>query len=61
MSKAKMGRPKMPKGEARDSVVTVRLTKAERRAAEAAAKKLGLAFSEWTRRTIVDSAQYLLA
>ena len=52
----KMGRPRMPKGEAKAEVLTLRLTKEERRAADAAAKRDRLPVSEWARRAIVAAA-----
>jgi hypothetical protein len=47
--KKRMGRPLKPKGEAKAEVLTLRLTPAERKAAEAAAKRAGLPISEWAR------------
>jgi hypothetical protein len=49
----KMGRPRKPKGEAKEETLTLRLTRAERRDADAAAVKAGLAISEWARRAVV--------
>lgn len=43
------GRPRLPKGKDRGSVLTLRLTKAERVAIEAAAKAAGQTVSEWAR------------
>jgi hypothetical protein len=56
MAAKKMGRPKMPKGEAKAAVLTLRLTAAERRAADAAAKRAGLPVSEWARQAIVAAS-----
>jgi len=51
-----MGRPPKPKGEARGEVLTLRLTPAERKAAEVAAKREGLPLSEWARAAIVAAS-----
>lgn len=52
-AKKKMGRPPVPKAERKGETLTLRLTAAERRAAEAAAKREGVPVSEWARRVIV--------
>ncbi len=56
MAAKKMGRPPKPKGEARGEVLTLRLTPAERKAAEVAAKREGLPLSEWARAAIVAAS-----
>jgi uncharacterized protein (DUF1778 family) len=50
---AKMGRPPKPKAEKKAETLTLRLTVAERRAVDHAAKKSGMVVSEWARATIV--------
>ena len=55
--KSKMGRPKLPRGEAR-KVFPVRLSDPERRAVEEAASKEGLRPSEWARRTMSAAALF---
>ena len=44
-----MGRPAKPKAEVKAETLTLRLTRAERKAADAAAKRAGLPLSEWAR------------
>lgn len=51
--KKRMGRPPKPKGEAKAGVLTLRLTLDERKAAEAAARRAGLAVSEWARTALI--------
>jgi hypothetical protein len=53
MAAKKMGRPPKPKGEARGEILTLRLTAAERKAAEALARRERLAVSEWARRVLL--------
>ena len=48
----KVGRPKLPKGEAKGRIVPVRFTAEDLRAMEVAAKASGLVLSEWIRRTV---------
>lgn len=50
--KAKMGRPKLPKGEAKGRIVPVRFRLEDLRAMEAAAKASDQTVSEWVRSTI---------
>ncbi len=45
----KMGRPKLPKNKAKDSVFTLRLSEEERTSLEQAAKSEGLTPSEFAR------------
>lgn len=56
MAAKKMGRPPKPRGEAKAEVLTLRLTKDERKATEAAAKRAGVPVSEWARRVIISAA-----
>lgn len=53
---AKIGRPKVPKAEKKGQTLTVRLTDAERKAVDAAAKREGVPVSEWGRLAIVAAA-----
>ncbi len=48
----KVGRPKMPKGEAKGSIVPVRFTADDLKAMAAAAKAKDQSVSEWIRGTI---------
>ena len=48
----KVGRPKLPKGEAKGRIVPVRFTADETKAIEAAARASKQTFSEWIRSTI---------
>jgi predicted HicB family RNase H-like nuclease len=48
----KVGRPKLPKGEAKGKIVPVRFSAEERKAIEAAAKAEKLSLSEWIRSTL---------
>ncbi|MBA3912710.1 MAG: ribbon-helix-helix protein, CopG family [Acidobacteriales bacterium] len=48
----RIGRPPLPKGEAKDSTVQVRLTAEEIRAIDSAAKATSQTRSEWIRSTI---------
>lgn len=50
--KAKMGRPKLPKGEAKGRIVPVRFRADDLKAMEAAAKAAKQTVSEWVRSTI---------
>ena len=52
----RMGRPPKPKGEAKEETLTLRVTKAERQAVEAAAARADLPVSEWARRAIVEAS-----
>jgi uncharacterized protein (DUF1778 family) len=55
--KAKMGRPKLPKGEAMGRVIQVRLTAQDTKAIETAAKASDQTVSEWVRNTIHASLE----
>jgi hypothetical protein len=48
----KVGRPKLPKGEAKGRIVPVRFTGEDLKAMEAAAKASGQLLSEWIRSTV---------
>jgi hypothetical protein len=50
--KPKMGRPKLPKGEAKGRIVPVRFKVEDLKAMEAAAKAAKQTVSEWVRSTI---------
>ena len=51
--KAKVGRPKMPKGQAKGRIVPVRFNSEAIKAVETVAKAKGQTVSEWIRSTIV--------
>ena len=55
--KLKVGRPKLPKGEAKGRIVPVRFTAADLKAMAAAAKAKDQSISEWIRNTIHASLQ----
>jgi uncharacterized protein (DUF1778 family) len=55
--KAKIGRPKLPKGQAKGRIVPVRFTADDLRAIAAAAKANGQTVSEWVRSTIHATLQ----
>jgi predicted HicB family RNase H-like nuclease len=48
----KVGRPALPKGHARATMLRVRITPEESKAVEAAARAKGQKVSEWIRSTI---------
>jgi predicted HicB family RNase H-like nuclease len=50
--KARVGRPKMPKGQAKGRIVPVRFSPDSIKAVERAAKAKGQTVSEWIRRTL---------
>ncbi|HEY2408175.1 MAG TPA: hypothetical protein VGI10_19345 [Polyangiaceae bacterium] len=52
----KMGRPRVDKAEKKSETLTLRLTEAERRAADKAAKREGVPLSEWARLAIVRAS-----
>jgi len=56
MPKTKMGRPPKPKGEAKNEILTLRLTSPEKKAVERAAKQLRLPVSEWARLSVLEAA-----
>jgi len=53
----KVGRPKMPKGEAKGRIVPVRFTADDLKAMESAAKAGKTTLSEWIRSTIHASLE----
>ena len=53
----KVGRPKLPKGNAKAGYLRVRLTSSELRAVEAAANSSGNTVSEWVRVQINAALQ----
>lgn len=53
-TKPKMGRPPKPKAERKAETLTIRLTTGEHRAAVTAAKRDGVALSEWARLAVVE-------
>ena len=53
----KVGRPKLPKGEAKGRIVPVRFTPDDLRAIEAVAKANNQSVSEWVRSTIHATIQ----
>lgn len=55
--KRKPGRPKLPKGERQASVVTVRMSKAERKFIGEAASAANEKLSEWIRATLIGAAE----
>ena len=55
--KAKVGRPKMPKGEAKGRIVPVRFTHDDLKAMAAAAKTSKQSVSEWIRGKIHATLQ----
>lgn len=53
--KVKVGRPKMPKGEAKAIVLQSRVQPAEKAAYQRAAKSAGKDLSTWIRQTLNDA------
>jgi hypothetical protein len=51
------GRPRLPKGEARGAVLSVRLTAAERATVEKAASAAGQSASDWARVAILGATR----
>ena len=56
-NKRKVGRPKLPKGQAMGKVIQVRFTPEDTKAIEAAAKANKQTVSEWVRSTIHATIQ----
>jgi hypothetical protein len=50
------GRPKLPRGQERDVVLTLRLRPSERAQMERAARKAGKPISAWARERLLDDA-----
>jgi hypothetical protein len=57
----KMGRPKLPKNEARGKFVSTRVSTPEYTEILKAIKKLGTAKPEWIRRTLLSEARRAVA
>ena len=55
--KAKIGRPKLPKGEAKGRIMPVRFAASELRAVESAAKVSNQSVSEWVRGVLRNALQ----
>ncbi|XHR30855.1 MAG: hypothetical protein ACFUZC_09870 [Chthoniobacteraceae bacterium] len=55
--KIRTGRPKLPIGSAKDTMVRVRVTQAEHKQMESAAKRAGMIFSDWLRKSLLDASQ----
>lgn len=55
-SMAKMGRPKLPKGQRKQETFSLRFTTAERKALDAAAKAAKKTVSEWARDSLLIAA-----
>jgi hypothetical protein len=53
--KSKMGRPKLPKGEAK-KVFSLRFSKPERERIKAAAKRAGEPVTKWARETLLAAS-----
>lgn len=53
----KVGRPRLPKGEARGKITPIRFQNDERAAFEKAAKREGLTLSEWIRQTLKQAVE----
>jgi hypothetical protein len=51
-TKAKVGRPKLPKGDAKGRIVPVRFNPADLKRIESAARKSQQTVSEWIRKTL---------
>jgi predicted HicB family RNase H-like nuclease len=54
--KNKMGRPKLPKGEAK-KIFSLRLSKHERDAIQEAAKKAGEKVTKWARKALLKAVE----
>lgn len=54
--KAKRGRPRLPRGEGRGAVLTLRMQPIERRTIESAARKSGGKLSDWMRVALLRAA-----
>lgn len=55
------GRPKKPKGEAKDQVLRIRLTDADRATLDAAAQERNLDTSTWARSELLTLARRIVA
>lgn len=54
--KPKLGRPRVPKKLAKDSLLSVRFSADERNSLGRAATREGLRLSDWARRTLLNAA-----
>lgn len=54
--KPRIGRPPLPKGEAKGALLSVRFSADERRTLQGAAERSGESLSEWARRTLLSVA-----
>jgi hypothetical protein len=57
VKKPRRGRPPLPKGTAKKSLLSVRLTREERRAIDQAADEAGKPASEWARELLLASVR----
>jgi len=55
----RMGRPPLPKGDAKDVVFTLRMSVAERDELATVAKRAGQPVTQWARSVLVASARKL--
>ena len=55
--KRKVGRPRVSAKEAKGSLLSVRLSEAERKRLEHTADKEALSLSKWARRALLDAAE----
>ena len=55
--KTKMGRPVLPKGEAKNIVICARFTASENREIEAAIKCEKISKPEWVRNSLISAAK----
>ena len=53
---AKMGRPKLPKGEAKDFQIGVRFNREEASKVKAAIAKTGMGNADWARSALIHAA-----
>jgi hypothetical protein len=54
--KTRVGRPKLPKGEAKDMLLRARVSKGEFATVEGAAQRAGKELSDWIRETLIGAA-----
>jgi len=54
--KKRPGRPKLPRSERSEAIVTLRLKRTEKRQLETAAKAAGQTLSEWTRNVLISAS-----
>jgi hypothetical protein len=57
MGKTKLGRPKLPKGQTKGSVITIRLQREQRKTVGNAADRAGVKLSEWARDALLAAAK----